>query len=93
MKVRFLSLADRELADAFDWYEHAQSGLGYALIDEVDRAIHRMAIYPESCQLMGDGLRRALINRFPYGLWYAVEKDELVVYAVAHMHRKPRYLT
>ena len=91
MKVRFLSVADRELADAFAWYEQAQDSLGYALIDEVDRTVHRIARYPESCHAAGDGLRRALVNRFPYGLWYAVEQDTLVVYAVAHLHRRPRY--
>jgi hypothetical protein len=91
MKVRFLSVADRELADAFTWYEQAQDGLGDALIDEVDRTVHRIARYPESCQVAGDGLRRVLVNRFPYGLWYAVEQDTLVVYAVAHLHRRPRY--
>jgi plasmid stabilization system protein ParE len=91
MKVRFLSVAERELADAFDWYEQAQPGLGYALIDELDRVIHRIVAFPDSCQMMGDGLRRVLINRFPYGLWYDIEKDELVVYAFAHLHRKPRH--
>ena len=82
MKVRFLSMADQELFDAFEWYEQAQPGLGHALIDEVDRVVHRIAHYPESCADTGDGIRRALVSRFPYGLWYAVEQDALVVYAV-----------
>jgi hypothetical protein len=91
MKVRFLSVADLELADAFAWHEQAQPGLGYLLIEEIDRTIHRITRYPESCPDSGDGLRRALVNRFPYGIWHASEKDELVVYAVAHLHRRPRY--
>jgi hypothetical protein len=91
MKVRFLSVADRELADAFEWHEHTQLGLGYSLINEIDRTIHRVTQYPESCPDSGDGLRRALVNRFPYGIWYAIDRDELVVYAVAHLHRRPRY--
>ena len=60
------------------------------MIDEVDRAVHRIAHYPESCADTGDGIRRALVSRFPYGLWYAVEQDALIVYAVAHLHRRPR---
>ena len=91
MRVRFLSVADQELLDAFEWHEHQQPGLGHALIDEVDRTIHRVAHYPASCTDMGDGLRRALVSRFPYGIWYAVEDEVLVVYAVAHLHRRPRY--
>ena len=91
VNVRFISIAEQELLDAFQWYEHEQPGLGFALIEEVDRAIHRVAHYPDLCSDMGDGVRRALVSRFPYGLWYAVEKDALVVYAVAHLHRRPRY--
>ena len=91
MKVRFLSIADQELFDAFEWYEHQQPGLGYALIGEVDRAVHRIAHYPGSGLDTGDGIRRILVSRFPYGVWYAVEQDVLVVYAVAHLHRQPRF--
>ncbi len=91
MKVRFVSVADRELFDAFTWYEQSQIGLGAALIEEVDRTVHRIVRYPESCPVVTHGLRRALVARFPYGFWYAVEKDTLVVYAVGHLHRRPRY--
>jgi plasmid stabilization system protein ParE len=91
VKLRFLALADQELLDAFTWYEHQQPGLGMAFVNQVDRTIRRIAHYPESCPDTGEGIRRALVSRFPYGLWYAVEQDELVVYAVAHLHRRPRY--
>ncbi len=35
-------------------------------------------------------VRRMRVNCFPYGVWYAVEGDTIVVYAFAHLHRKPR---
>ncbi|OGV75288.1 MAG: hypothetical protein A3K19_00400 [Lentisphaerae bacterium RIFOXYB12_FULL_65_16] len=91
MKVQFLSVADQELADAFDWYENELPGLGYEFIAEVDRTVRRVGHYPEACADQGDGVRRALVYRFPYGLWDAVEQDTGVVYAIAHLHRQPRY--
>lgn len=90
MKVRFSSSADRELLDAFDWYEQQSAGLGGSLIEEVDRVVHRIAHYPESCPDMGNGIRRALTSRFPYGLWYEIEAGTIIVYAVSHLHRRPR---
>ncbi|MEI6150787.1 MAG: type II toxin-antitoxin system RelE/ParE family toxin [bacterium] len=90
MKVRFLFTAERELQDAFEWYENQVPGLGAELIVEVDRSVRLVMQYPETCADLGEGIRRMLVNRFPYGVWYAVEGDTIVVYAIAHLHRKPR---
>ena len=93
MKVRFLSVAEREMRDAFDWYERQSLGLGSEFLAELDQAVGRIRRYPRSCPVLTDGTRRALLSRFPYGLWYAIETDAVVVYAVAHLHRQPRYWT
>jgi plasmid stabilization system protein ParE len=89
MNVRFLSAADRELHDAFAWYDGQVPGLGTELLIEVDRSVRLVAQYPEACADLGEGVRRMLVNRFPYGIWYAVEGDTIVVFAIAHLHRKP----
>ena len=91
MKVRFLSVAEKELRDTFDWYESQTPGLGNEFLVELDQAVMRIRHYPMSCPAAEDGMRRALLNRFPYGLWYAIEADAVIVYAVAHLHREPRY--
>lgn len=91
MTVRFLAVARQELDDAFVWYERQSSGLGYEFLDEIDRTIHRIKAYPDSCAELEPGLRRALVNRFPYGLVYGQDAGAVVVVAVAHLHRKPRY--
>lgn len=77
MKVRFLSTVDRELQEAFQWYESQVPGLGAELIVEVDRSVRLFAQHPEVCADLGDGIRRMLVNRFPYGIWYAVAGDPL----------------
>jgi len=91
MSIRFLSPAQRELDDAYSWYERQALGLGLELLDEIDRTVHRIKAYPFSCEKFADGLRRALVNRFPYGLIYGLEGDSLVIVAVAHLHREPYY--
>jgi plasmid stabilization system protein ParE len=91
VKIRFLTVAKRELDDAFVWYESQSAGLGHDLLDDLDRAVHRIKTYPDSCTELMPGLRRALLSRFPYGLIYAQEADAIVIVAVAHLHREPRY--
>ena len=93
MRIRFLSVAEREMRDAFDWYQGQSPGLGVEFLAELDSAVGRIRRYPESCTVLKGGMRRALLSRFPYGLWYAIESDAAVVYAVAHLHREPRYWT
>jgi plasmid stabilization system protein ParE len=91
VNLRFLSSARQELDDAFVWYERQSPGLGYEFLDEFDRTIHRIRAYPDSCAEMSPGIRRAVVARFPYGLIYGQDGDAIVVVAVAHLHRQPRY--
>jgi toxin ParE2 len=91
MKVQFLSVAEREMRDTFDWFERQSPGLGADFLAELDLAVSRIRRFPESCPAVAAGMRRALLNRFSYGLWYAVETDAIIVYAVAHLHREPHY--
>jgi plasmid stabilization system protein ParE len=91
MKLRLLKLAQTELDDAFAWYQHQADGLGYEFLDEIDLCIHRLMAYPDSCAQLEPELRRAMVNRFPYGIVYGQDGDWIVIVAIAHLHREPRY--
>ena len=91
MKVLFLSIAQSEINDAVAWYNDQSSELGLEFLDELDRSIRRIFLYPKSCLEIEPGLRRCLLARFPYGLVYGLDEDKIVVVAVAHLHREPRY--
>lgn len=91
MKIRFLAPARQELDDAVMWFNQQADGLGKELLDELDRVIRRIVSFPLSSMEIDPGLRRALFARFPYGLIYGKDNDVIVVVAVAHLHRKPRY--
>jgi len=93
VKVRFLELARQELDDTVAWYDAQVPGLGSEFLDEIDRAIGRIVAWPSSCEEIKPGIRRCLISRFPYGLIYADETEAIVILAVAHLHRYPRYWT
>jgi plasmid stabilization system protein ParE len=91
MNVRFLSLADREVADAVRWYEQQSMGLSRTFLDELDRVVRLVRAHPLIATQIELGIRRFLFSRFPYSLIYGIDQDSLIVIAVAHQHREPRY--
>ncbi len=91
MKLRFLLLAQRELDDAVAWFNEQAAGSGQEFLDELDRAVRRVLTFPMSCPEIEPGMRRCLLARFSYGLIYGMDGETLIVVAVAHLHRKPRY--
>jgi hypothetical protein len=36
-------------------------------------------------------IRRSLLARFPYTIVYGIDAQTIIVIAVAHTHREPRY--
>jgi len=91
MKIRFLELAEREMYDAVTWYDSQSYGLGTEFLDEVDQVIRRIAAWPFSGTELEPGIRRCLIKRFPYGIIYGMDSDTIIILALAHLHREPRY--
>jgi toxin ParE2 len=91
VKVVFLAPAERELEDAVAWYNERAARLGREFLDELDRAVRRALAFPTSATEIVPGIRRCLLARFPYAIIYGVDDETLVVIAVAHLHRRPRY--
>ena len=91
MKVRLVFPANIELDDAVRYYDHQLPGLGFRFFQEVDAAIERIRFIPEAWTKIGKRTRRCLIKDFPYALLYAIETDEILITAVAHLHRDPEH--
>jgi hypothetical protein len=91
MRIRFLETARIELDDAIEYYNYEVPGLGDAFLTEVLNALDRIGKYPEAWQPSSKRTRRCQIRRFPYGIMYQIRKDEILVAAIANLHRKPDY--
>lgn len=91
MRVTFNELAQRELNDAAQYYEHEQAGLGEAFIAEVERTTRGIVDLPYSSPLVLASIRRRLCSRFPYGLLYRVAETEIRILAVMNLKRRPGY--
>lgn len=91
MNIRFLAPAQRELDDAVEWYNRQAVGLGQEFLDELDRAVRRAVAFPMSYPEIEPRIRRCRLARFPYALIYGLDDETLIVLAIAHLHRRPRY--
>ena len=80
---------DEDVEEAFAWYEHEQAGLGDQSLDELYTCYERIKRVPLGYQDQGDGIRRALLRRFPYGVYFVVEHDAIIILTVLHSSRDP----
>jgi plasmid stabilization system protein ParE len=91
MKFRLHRAAEREVAEAIEYYDAQQAGVGADFAGEVARGIRQVLDHPNAWQRVERGLRRYRLHRFPYGLVYQVMGNELVIVAVMHLSRDPGY--
>jgi toxin ParE1/3/4 len=81
--------AELDINDAYAWYEERSPGLGEQFLGAVDNAPVLVTREPEIFQRLHRSVRRALIHRFPYGIFYTIEPNRIVVFAVMHTARHP----
>lgn len=94
MRVSWIPEAEEELNLAAEWYERQVPSLGARFVNEVLYLVdHDLTFAPLSHPRVRGaagkrGVRRALVDNFPYALIYASDDpEELVVIAVFHTSR------
>jgi plasmid stabilization system protein ParE len=82
--------ADLDVFDAVAWYEDQRTGLGAELLIELDAVLQRIMQTPLQFPEIKGNVRRALLHRFPYSVYFSVGDETVEVIAVLHQHRDPR---
>lgn len=80
----------RDLAAGFWHYEGQTQGLGDRFLAAVDSVFDAIERYPQMFAQVHGEVRRALVSRFPYAVFYRAESKRVVVLAVLHTARDPR---
>ena len=84
--------AEAELRAAVAYYEQQRAGLGRDLRSEVERTIRRIQQQPQLFpQHNESGIRKYVIRRFPYTIFYLELDESIWIAAVAHQRRRPGY--
>jgi len=85
--------AENELNISKEFYESKQEGLGKDFVKEVDKTIDRIAQNPEQFpKVKQKQVRKANVNRFPFGIYFAVKDAIINILAVFNYSRNPKKL-
>ena len=87
--VHFRQDAETDVADAAAWYENQSAGLGAEFLDEILATCNSIAENPQMYPVLHRDTRRAVIHKFPFGLYYRVESGLVTIVAVMHGSRDP----
>jgi plasmid stabilization system protein ParE len=81
--------AEHDMAEAGLWYESHRIGTGLHFIRCVDAAIALITRHPETGPVQFGKFHPTLVSRFPFGVFYTIESDTVIVHAVIHSSRDP----
>ena len=81
--------AEADIGDAYAWYETQRPGLGQRFLDELSRCLDQIQSAPKRYHPVRAEARRALVRRFPYGVFFVADERQVSVLAVLHMARDP----
>lgn len=89
-RLRLTPEAELDLDEAHLWYHRQAPRLAANFLARVDACLASMQRHPEAFAFVDPNMRRTLVRRFPYAIFYEVEATEIVVYAIFHGARDPR---
>lgn len=80
--------AAAEVEDAWRWYEARRDGLGDELLEVVRATLESIDAHPETAPIVHRDIRRQLLRRFPYMLFYRLIAGQAVVVGCFHAGRR-----
>ena len=91
MRLIYHPHARAELVEAATYYENRLTGLGAQFRDEANRTTLKILKTPRQWRVIDEDVRRALMARFPFAIYYRALPDHIQVLAVKHHKRHPDY--
>jgi plasmid stabilization system protein ParE len=88
LKIRLLSIAVDDIESGRHFYERQQAGLGDYFLDSLFSDIDSLLLYAGIHQKVF-GYYRTLSRRFPYAIYYRVEREEIQVWRVLDCRQNP----
>lgn len=83
--------AEVDIAGAYGYYQSCRLGLGSDFVLCVEEALERITRNPLIYREIYSGVRRAMVHRFPYGVFFVVVEHRVIVLAVMGAARDPEH--
>lgn len=89
-KLTYRPEVELDIDETAKWYEKHRTNLGFEFIDEVEKKGHVIESKPFLYEKVYKNLRRAVLDRFPFNIFYMVEGESIIIVAVMHGSRHPK---
>ena len=91
MRVTYYPAAEGELIEIARFYERRVTNLGAEFLKAIDQAVAAIAQDPKRWRIVDSDVRRYLMRRFPFAIYYRTLTDQLRILAIKHHSRHPNY--
>jgi plasmid stabilization system protein ParE len=86
-RLVFRTQADRELAEAIQWYKERDLRVATDFVETVERILQAIQNNPFQYQAIEGDVRSAMLRHFPYKIVYQITKIELIILSCFHTAR------
>ena len=80
-----------EYREAALYYVKDSPRIVAAFVEQVESGLALVREQPTTWRVLRAGVRRYLVQQFPFGIYYTIEQDESIVWAIMHLHRQSGY--
>ena len=82
--------ADHEFDEASDWYNGEDPVVRDRFVVSVDNSISAITLRPLEFPLVeGTKIRRAVVDGFPFSIFFILDGDHVVILSIFHDSRNP----
>ncbi len=92
MKIKILLSASQDLVDGYHFYEQQSEGVGEYFLDSLYSDIDSLVITAGIHPIYFDKYHRLLSKRFPFAVYYRMEDETALIYAVLDCRRDPAWI-
>ena len=83
--------AEADIAEAYQYYESCRENLGSEFILCIEESISRIKNNPRQYKTIHKNVHRALVRKFPYGIYYVLINEQIVILGVLHARKNPKH--
>lgn len=81
--------AAKDVLEAFFWYHTIRPQLGDRFMAALKECYDSIEANPRGYQVRKGGFRHAMLHKFPYRVVYEIDEQDVFIYRVIHVKRKP----
>jgi hypothetical protein len=89
-RIAISEIAEIDILIGKEWYNSQKNLLGDEFISALENKIKVIQSNPYQFSIIKKDIRKALITRFPFGIYYFVEGEIINIFAVIHFSRNPK---